>query len=316
MKKIIVTGASGFIGRSLVKKLSLNKKNIVYAIDNDLRGSMLKINSEKNIIKKKIDILNYKKLEKVFKNCHSCFHLAAINGTKNFYNFPKKVLEVGVQGTINVINLCIKNKVKKFIYFSSSEAYQKPQYLPTPENEVLKIPDIFNPRFSYGGSKLIGELLTVNYFRKTKIHYNIIRPHNVYGPDMGMDHVIPELINKISKKKNKKKINLKILGSGNETRSYIYIDDAIDGILKIYKKGEKNSVYNLGTSIEITIKKIVQKLSKLLKININIVRGNLFEGSVLRRCPDIKKLKQLGFKINFSIDDGLKKMLAFYFQSN
>ena len=111
MKKIIVTGASGFIGRSLVKNLSLNKKNIVYALDNDLRGSLMKIDTSKNIIKKKIDILNYKKLEKIFKNCHSCFHLAALNGTKNFYDFPKKVLEVGIQGTINVLNLCIKNKV-------------------------------------------------------------------------------------------------------------------------------------------------------------------------------------------------------------
>ncbi len=313
MKKIIVTGASGFIGRSLVKKLSLNKKNIVYALDNDLRGSLMKINSSQNIVKKKIDILNYKKLEKIFKNCHSCFHLAALNGTKNFYDFPKKVLEVGIQGTINVLNLCIKNKVKKFIYFSSSEAYQKPKHIPTTENEVLKIPDIFNPRFSYGGSKLIGELLTVNYFRETKVHYNIIRPHNVYGPDMGVDHAIPQLIKKISKKKNKKKIKLKILGSGNETRSYIYIDDAINGILKIYRKGKKNSVYNLGTLNEISIKKIVQKLSKILKINITIIKGNLFKGSVLRRCPDIKKLKQLGFKINFSIDYGLKKMLAFYF---
>ena len=106
------------------------------------------------------------------------------------------------------------------------------------EDEVLKVPDIFNPRLSYGGSKIIGELLTVNYFRNSSTKYKILRPHNVYGPDMGNDHVLPELITKIKKQKTKNKIQLEIFGSGEESRSFIYIDDFISGFDKVFKKGK------------------------------------------------------------------------------
>ena len=248
MRKIIITGAGGFIGRSLVSRLAKNKKNFIIAIDNDQRGNLEKIENKKNIIKKKIDILNRKKINNIIKGCHTCFHLAAINGTKNFYNIPKEVLETGVQGTLNVINSVIKNKLNEFIFFSSSEAYQKPNLIPTKENEILKIPDVYNPRLSYGGSKIIGELLTINYLRNSGINYKILRPHNVFGPDMGNDHVLPELLNKIKNKKNQKIIKLKIFGSGDESRSFIYIEDAVSAILKIYKKGLKNSIYNVGSS--------------------------------------------------------------------
>ena len=98
-----------------------------------------------------------------------------------------------------------KYKVKKIFFFSSSEAYQKPTKIPTDESEELKIPDVFNPRLSYGGSKIIGELMTINYLRKSNVNYYIIRPHNVYGPDMGDDHVLPELSKKIKRKLKLKK---------------------------------------------------------------------------------------------------------------
>ena len=200
MRKILVTGAGGFIGRELVKKLSKNKNNKIIALDNEIRGNLASIKKEKNIINKNLDIRDKKKIEKIFKNIDECFHLAAINGTKNFYDKPELVLDVGVKGTINIIELVKKYNVKKFIYFSSSEAYQKPNFIPTKENEELKVSDVFNPRFSYGGSKIIGELLTINYLKESKTKFYILRPHNVYGPNMGSDHVLPELINKLKKK--------------------------------------------------------------------------------------------------------------------
>ena len=313
MKKIVITGASGFIGRSLVKKLSKDKKNFIIAIDNDQRGDFKKIGNSKNISKKKISVLSQSKLDKILKNCHSCFHLAAINGTKNFYNIPKEVLEVGTEGTINIIKSCLKNKVKEFVLFSSSEAYQKPNKIPTSEDEVLKVPDIFNPRLSYGGSKIIGELLTVNYFRKSSTRYKILRPHNVYGPDMGNDHVLPELITKIKKQKKRKKIKLEIFGSGEESRSFIYIDDAVEGIYKVYKKGKKNSIYNIGTSNEIKIKNLIQLISKIVKKKIDIKKSSLHRGSVSRRCPNVSKLKKLGHKNFYSLKKGLEKTIYHYY---
>ena len=118
------------------------------------------------------------------------------------------MLDVGIKGTINLLELVLKNKNKAFYYASSSEVYNEPDKIPTNENIKLMIPDPQNPRFSYGGAKLIGEILTINYLKKSKTKFNIFRPHNLFGPNMGFDHVIPELIKKIysASKKFKKKI--------------------------------------------------------------------------------------------------------------
>lgn len=309
MSKILITGAGGFIGRELVNQLSQNKKNKIIAIDNNIRGNLVTINKKKNIINKKIDIRNKKKLEKFFKNVDECFHLAAINGTKNFYNRPDLVLDVGVKGTINVIELVKKYNLKKFIYFSSSEAYQKPHFIPTKEDEELKIPNVFNPRFSYGGSKIIGELLTINFLKETRTKFYILRPHNVYGPNMGKDHVLPELINKL--RQNKK--SLKIVGDGNDSRSFIYVTDAVNAIIKVSKKAIPNQIYNIGSNNEYKIKEIVELLCNILNRKIKIIKGPRHLGSVSKRLPDIKKLKKLKHKNKINFKEGLKKTINYYY---
>ena len=138
---------------------------------------------------------------------------------------------------LNVLDGCIKNNIKELYLASSSEVYQTPEKIPTSEEEPLKIPDIYNPRYSYGGGKILTELMGVHY---GKIFFNklvIFRPHNVYGPNMGYDHVIPEFINRFKKMKKKDK-KFKIKGNGNETRSFIFIDDFISAFDLILKKGK------------------------------------------------------------------------------
>ena len=108
------------------------------------------------------------------------------------------VLDVGVKGAINTLEVAKDIWIKKYILASSSEVYQKPEILPTTENAAILIPDVTNPRYSYAGGKIISELLTLNYLRETNIQHAIFRPHNVFGPQMGFEHVIPELIKKIS----------------------------------------------------------------------------------------------------------------------
>ncbi len=312
MKKIVVTGAGGFIGRKIVLELSKNPKNKIIAIDNNIRGKLSSIKKNKNVKNYYLDIRNKKKIFKLFNNCDTCYHLAAINGTKNFYLKPKLVLDVGVSGTLNVLECVLKYNVKKFVYFSSSEAYQKPDFIPTKETEELKVPDIFNPRFSYGGSKIIGELLTINYLKKTNIKYYILRPHNVYGPNMGNDHVLPELIKKI--KKSKKYV--KIIGDGEDSRSFIYIDDAVNAILSVVKNGVHNNVYNIGSNDEFKVIEIIKLIQKKINRKIKIIKGPRHKGSVVRRVPDIKKLKRLKHKNKIKFTDGLNKMLNFYFKDD
>ena len=104
---------------------------------------------------------------------------------QSFYTKPELVLDIGIKGIVNVIEASISKGIKDFVLASSSEVYQTPPVVPTSENVPLVVPDPLNPRYSYGGGKIISELMAINYGRKYFDRTVIFRPHNVYGPDMG-----------------------------------------------------------------------------------------------------------------------------------
>ena len=190
-KHFLVTGGTGFIG-SAICKLLLKKGYRVTIYDDNSRGKLNKIHVLKNKIKFiKGDIRNYKKLNKAFSNVDAVIHLAYVNGTKYFYTRPILILDIAVKGIINVIDICKRRKIKELYLASSSEVYQTPLKIPTTEKESLKIPDIYNPRYSYGGGKILTELMGIHYGKKYFKKLIIFRPHNVYGPNMGVEHVIP-----------------------------------------------------------------------------------------------------------------------------
>ena len=308
-KTFLVTGGTGFIGSNISKYL-VDKKYNVKIFDNNSRGSINKIKEFKKKIKFiKGDIRNKNDLNKALKKTDAVVHLAYINGTKTFYTEPVKILEIAVKGILNVLECCIENNIKELYLASSSEVYQTPNKIPTDENESLKIPDIFNPRYSYGGGKILTELMGVHYGKKYFEKLVIFRPHNVYGPDMGNDHVIPEFINRFKNIGNKK---FNILGSGEETRSFIYIDDFIDAFDLILRKGKHLNIYNIGTSEKIKIKKLASFISKFFNKKIIFNKKKLAKGSTKNRCPDIKKIKNLGFKRKNSLKTGLLKTMQWY----
>ena len=306
-KKIfLVTGGTGFIGANICELL-VKSNHKVKIFDNNSRGSMNKIKKIKNKIKFiRGDIRNKQLLNKVLKNTDAVIHLAYVNGTKHFYNKPVVVLDIAVKGILNIIETCIKNKVKELYLASSSEVYQTPDKIPTDETEPLKIPNIFNPRYSYGGGKILTELMGIHYGKKYFKKLIIFRPHNVYGPNMGYDHVIPEFINRFKFKKSK---NFKIQGTGSEIRSFIYIEDFIDAFNLILKRGKHLNIYNIGTNEKIKIKNLAYKLSKILKKKITIKKTSPAEGGTKIRVPNINKIKKLGFKAKFSLDRGLRKII-------
>ena len=306
-KNFLVTGGTGFIGSNICELL-ISKNHNVKILDNNFRGNIKKIKKIKKKIKFiKGDIRNRKLLNKSLKNTDAVIHLAYINGTKYFYTKPILVIDIAIKGIINVIEACIKNKVKELYLASSSEVYQTPNKVPTDESEPLKIPDIFNPRYSYGGGKILTELMGINYGRKYFKKLVIFRPHNVYGADMGKEHVIPEFINRFKSLKGK---NFKIQGSGNEVRSFIYIEDFLQAFNLILEKGKHLNIYNIGTSEKTKIKDLAYKLSKILKKKINLKKVSLAKGGTKIRVPNINKIKKLGFKPGFNLDKGLKKILT------
>ena len=305
-KTFLVTGGSGFIGSNICKLL-ISKNYNVKIFDNNSRGSIDKIRDFKKKVKFiKGDIRNKTLLDKAMKNTDVVIHLAYVNGTKNFYKEPVKILDIGVKGILNVLDGCIKNKIKELYLASSSEVYQTPKRIPTDENESLKIPNIYNPRYSYGGGKILTELMGVHYGKKFFKKLIIFRPYNIYGSRMGKDHVVPDFLKRLKKSKGKR---FKIQGSGNEIRSFCHIEDFIAAFNLLLTKGKHLSIYNIGTDERIKIRDLAYKMSKILNRKISIKKSPLAKGSTKIRVPDITKIKNLGFKPKLNLDKGLRKSI-------
>ena len=314
MTNILVTGGTGFLGSHLVRSL-INRNNNVTVFDNNFRGSLKNLENLENLKFIQGDIRNLDHLSKAMKGIDLIFHLAFINGTQNFYDKPGLVLDVGLKGIINLIDLIPSFDVKKIILASSSEVYQTPETIPTNENVQCVVPDVKNPRYSYGGTKIINEIMLLHHHNLKDVKKIIFRPHNLYGPNMGWGHVISQLLKKVFINSNKfkdKKCNIDIQGSGKETRSYCYINDAIEALNIIEKNGKNNQIYNIGNSEEISILNLINKIQEILQIKITLNYKNLSDGSVLRRCPDISKLNKLGFANKYNLNEGLKHTIEWY----
>jgi len=318
-RKVLVTGGLGFVGAFLAKKLADSGYN-VRVFDDESRGGLEKVRGYENRLEiVNGDIRDRDEVARAVEGCDTVYHLAAVNGTRNFYEHPEKVLDVNVKGVINTLETSIEGGVKKFVFASSSEVYQNPEHIPTDETERILLPDITNPRYSYGGSKIIGELFCLNYARKFDIQTVIVRFHNVYGPHMGYEHVIPELFMKIreaTRNFDDKQAIIELQGKGDETRAFCYVDDTVAGTILAAEKINGNEIVHVGNDRETSIKDLVQAMAKTLNVKLEIRQGPMPQGSAPRRCPNIHKLRALGYEPQISLEEGLKRTLQWYKQNS
>ena len=316
-KPYLVTGATGFIGSALVRAL-VQQGHAVRVFDNNSRGSPHRLREiEADVDWMQGDVRDAETVLRAVRGTNGVFHLAAVNGTEFFYTRPDLVLDVAVKGMVNVIDACIAEGVGELFVASSSEVYQTPPHVPTDETAPLSVPDPLNPRYSYGGGKIISELLTINHGR-TKLQRAIIfRPHNVYGPDMGWEHVIPQFSLRMQQlaQESDGAIDFPIQGSGRETRSFLFIDDMVAGILTLLEKGEHLGIYHVGTEDEITVSSLVDEVAKVFNREVRVLPGPLQAGGTLRRCPSIRKIRQLGFVPKVSLKQGLAATVPWYIEN-
>lgn len=315
MSRILVTGGSGFIGSGLVKAL-LKAGHHVRVFDNNSRGDLRRLAQVADDIEFIAgDIRDGAAVDKAAQSVDEVHHLAFINGTEFFYSQPDLVLDVGVRGMVNVIDACRNQNVGTLVLASSSEVYQAPPKIPTDESAPLAIPDPLNPRYSYGGGKLISEIMAINFGRKYFERVSIFRPHNVYGPDMGWEHVVPQFALQLiaaAKAQPSGKLRFEIQGSGKETRSFCFIDDLVAGVMVMREKGDHLGIYHVGTMEEITIAELAHQMAALAGREITLTTGKAAPGGVSRRCPDISKLARLGYKPRVPLSEGLKPTLDWY----
>ena len=313
--RILITGARGFIGLSVASALIEQGADLILC-DNGSRGpadtAFESLLSNPSVTYFDVDLTKSTGWDILPKGIDAIFHFAAINGTRYFYERPYEVINTNLLCTIEMLHWHLKNDSNShIIWTSSSETYASVNHpIPTSENTSVGISDVFNPRYSYAASKLAGEVLLINYARTENKPFTIVRPHNIYGPRMGTEHVIPEFIMRLINKENPF-----LIYGAEQTRCFCYIDDFVNGMLATLAHEEaKGQIFHLGDDRnEIKIIDLAQMLHDIANTETNFKVEPAPAGSVERRKPDITKAKDLlGFRPVMDLRLGLKSTLDWY----
>jgi len=316
--RYLITGGAGFIGSSLTRRLS-REGHETAVLDDFSRGASRRLAGLERCDVFDGDVRNPDAVLVAAQGAESVIHLAYMQGTQTFYSEPRQVLDVALRGIVNVLEACRATGCRELVLVSSSEAYETPPVWPTPENVPLVVPDTLNPRYSYGGGKIASELAALAWQRTGILdRLIIVRPHNIYGPDMGTHHVIPEFCQRFNELpqwgRGSAPVPFPIQGSGEETRSFCWIDDCIDQFMLLLAKSPAGAeIYHMGTMDEHTVADVAYRLAECYGREIKIEPGILPKGSPSRRLPDIGKLMRLGYdgpKVPF--DEGLARAAAWY----
>lgn len=316
--RYLVTGGAGFVGSALVQRLFADGHEVV-VLDDLSRGRIGRLHGT-NVFVQTGDIRDPETVIKAMQGCEAVIHLAYIQGTQTFYAEPRLILDVALRGILNVLDACRITGCRELLLVSSSEAYETPPVWPTPEDVPLVVPDPLNPRFSYGGGKIASELAALAWQRTGILdRLIIVRPHNIFGPNMGTKHVIPEFCERMNElvvrhSDPAKVIPFPIQGSGEETRSFCYIDDCTEQFVTLLNKAPAGAeIYHLGTMEERTVADVAHSVAACYLREIKIELGVLPKGSPSRRLPDIAKIAALGYSgPQVSFADGLAQTVRWY----
>ena len=306
--KIVITGAAGFLGSFLSEEF-LNNGYEVVGFDNFFRGKKEYLPKHKNFKFYELDLVNERdKFADIIKKekPEILIHYAAINGTKYFYDIPYQVINDNVKMTQNVLNACKNSSVKKIIYASSSETYGEPMEVPTPETHPILL-NVHTDRDSYASSKAICDFYVKLFAKENKIDYLILRIFNTYGPHMDTSEygqVVPEFINKMFNDDQ-----FTIIGNGEHTRSFCYVDDHTRLVRKLVEK-VSNEIVNVGSNQEIKIVDLAEMMHKIenKEFDPKYLPGREYDHK--RRHPDITKLKKLtNDQPKITLKEGLGKTI-------
>jgi len=308
MKKVLVTGAAGFLGSHLCDEL-LEKGYSVVGIDNFFRGrpSNLPVNDNFEFYERDLTQDHFLKgiIEK--HQPEIVFHYAAINGTQYFYDIPNKVFDDNIEMTKNVMTAVKDTSVKKVVYTSTSEVYGDKPPLPTGENHHI-ILNVHSDRDSYASSKAIGEFYVKLYAKSSGIDYLILRPFNTYGSRMDgtkYGQVIPEFIRKM-----REDDKFVMIGDGTQTRSFCEVEDHKKLAVKLAEE-VNNSIVNIGYDELISIYDLAKLIHKLDNKTFECEHLPNRDYDTQQRQPDISIIKDLFLDYKYiDLETGLRRLLS------
>jgi UDP-glucose 4-epimerase len=297
----VVTGGAGFIG-SHIAEYMVRKKVDVIIVDNLTRGNVKNISPllDKGARFVNADVTDFGLIKRYFEGVDLVFHLAATVGVKFASRRPLEVMNNNIDSLRSVLKASVNGKVKKFIFTSSSEVYGDIEVVPMKEDLPL------SPVSPYGISKIVGEAYCRAFCQKHGLNTSIVRYFNVYGPRQSCDDkswVVPTFVTNAIEGKP-----LLVHGSGNQTRDFTFISDAVEGTMRIANRDEGlGDSYNIGTGKETSIRDLAKLVLTLSghESTIAYTRPRAFH--IKRRCADISKAKEkLGYKPRVSLKNGLK----------
>lgn len=324
MNITLITGVAGFIGSNLAEKLLLNGDTVI-GIDNFVSGSKGNIERLEALTEKvsgefkfhEFDVADESVVDFVIKNIPNgkvdrIYHLACPASPIDFEKFAVEILKTCANGTMHMLKIA-EITGARFLYTSTSEIYGDPLEHPQRESYLGNV-NTLGPRSCYDEGKRFSESYIVHFCAKHNVDFRIARIFNTYGPYMRKDdgRVIPNFIEQIKHGKS-----LTIYGDGSQTRSFCYIDDMLDGLMKLMEHNFEEMaldaderVFNLGNPNENTILELAEILIEITGANLNTVEMDLPKDDPKMRKPDISKAKSvLDFEPKISLHEGLKKTL-------
>ena len=309
MKTILVTGGCGFLGSNMCKRLVKEGENVI-CIDNLYTGyerNISELLEYKNFhfIKHDIIISFDDKLDKY--KIDEIYNFACPASPPKYQKDPIYTLQVNFQGLLNLLELAKKNN-SKILQTSTSEIYGEPEI--TPQNEEYRgnVNNI-GIRSCYDEGKRVAETLMMDYHKKYNIDTRIVRIFNTYGPNMDKDdgRVVSNFINQCLENRD-----ITLYGDGNQTRSFCYVDDQIEGIIKLMNSDYVYPI-NIGNPCEITVSELANKIIELTDSTSKLVYMPLPQDDPTNRRPDIKKaIEILKWEPLYCLEDGLKKTIDYF----
>jgi UDP-glucuronate decarboxylase len=305
-KKVLVTGGAGFLGSHLCERL-LNEGNEVICLDNYFTGQ--KENVVHLIKNPYFELIRHDVTMPFFIEVDEIYNLACPASPIHYQYNPIKTVKTSVMGAINMLGLAKRIKAK-VLQASTSEVYGDPQVHPQPETYWGYVNPI-GVRACYDEGKRAAETLFINYYIQNKVRIKIIRIFNTYGPRMHPNdgRVVSNFIVQALKGKE-----ITVYGDGSQTRSFCYVDDMIDGMIRMMnsKEGFTGPV-NIGNPNEFTILELAERIIHLTHSASKIVRAPLPPDDPVQRQPDISLARhELNWQPEIQIDDGLKKTIAYF----
>ncbi len=304
--RIVITGGAGFIGSHLCEYY-LAQGHEVVCLDNLITGDLKNINHLMSNKRFKFINHNVSQYIKIEEKVDAILHFASPASPKDYLEYPIQTLKVGSLGTHNALGLA-KAKGAKFLLASTSEVYGDPQVHPQPESYWGNVNPV-GPRGVYDEAKRFAEALTMAYHQIHKLDTKIVRIFNTYGPRMRLNdgRALPAFIPQALKGED-----LTVFGDGSQTRSFCYVSDLVEGIVRLLDSAEHLPV-NIGNPAEITIKEIAQEIIALTDSRSKINCGPLPEDDPKVRKPDISKAHRiLNWQPKVSRTDGLKETIAYF----